>query len=112
MYLKLNIHYYTHDGYCSDPYNQHEYTKLTKYLLFKIPSFLKDDNGVNFNMFNEPNMYKLYDKYKTCKLKNNKDTELLFNEWNLYSSRIEDESHDWCSQMEEYEPKNYYLIKL
>lgn len=108
MYLEVDIHYYTHDGYCSDSENEYEYEKITKYLLFKIPSFLKEENDINFNLFKN-DTYK-WDKYQTCKLKNNDNTKLLFEEWNEQTSRTN--GHDYCSQIEEYEPKNYYLIKL
>ena len=110
--LHIDIHYYTHDGYCSDSENEHEYSKITKYVLFKFPSYFKDYyNNIIEDLFKNKNINKWYDKHQSYKLKNNESTELFFNEWDSETSR-NDGSHDYCTQMEEYEPINYYLILL
>ena len=113
IYLQVDIHYYTHDNWCNDPLNNRIYTKQTKYILFNIPDFLKDDKGdIKYELFNIINNT-LYKECLTYKLKINKNTKHLFNRWVSDTSKPDTiNCHDYCDQMEEYEPINYYLIKL
>ena len=70
------------------------------------------DNGdIDINLFDK--LERKYEKHPVIKLKNNEQTNVLFNEWM-------DESHilyilrrpPCCNEIEIYRPVNYYLFTL